>query len=178
MIDYGLLNDSELYYGEKGFVRVEVPWMVSQYVDQLTKPSHQQSYVIEHNQKALVASAEQSFLFQYLKNYLPKGQFQAITPCFRHEQFDALHSNTFMKNELIKTDVVDLNALDFVVDTALIFYRKYLPNAEVVKTPEGYDIQINGTELGSYGIRSRSFLDWIFGTGCAEPRTSNSIKYY
>lgn len=178
MIDYGVLHHSTEYYSESGFTRIEVPWMVSQYVDHLTKPEHQQSFVIQHSQKTLVASAEQSFLFQYLKGYLPKGQFQAITPCFRHEQFDAIHTNVFIKNELIKTDSVNLTSLDEVVEIALKFFQQYLPASEIVTTSQGYDINIHNIELGSYGIRSNSFLDYIYGTACAEPRLSTSISNY
>jgi len=31
-------------------------------------------------------------------------------------------------------------------------------------------------ELGSYGIRSCEFLDWIYATGVAEPRFSSLIN--
>lgn len=40
-------------------------------------------------------------------------------------------------------------------------------------------LEYNGYELGLYGIRSSEFLDWIYATGCAEPRMSvikNMIK--
>jgi len=43
----------------------------------------------------------------------------------------------------------------------------------ILKNKNGiYDITYKDIELGSYGIRHCEFLDWIFGTGCAEPRLS------
>lgn len=33
-----------------------------------------------------------------------------------------------------------------------------------------------GIELGSYGIRTCDYLEYIYGTGCAEPRLSQTIK--
>ncbi len=178
MIDYKLLNDSLIYYESQGFSRIEAPWTVSSPVDDITRPEGRTKYELVHNGKCLVASGEQSFLYLYLKSFLPKGQFQTITPCFRYESFDFLHTKYFMKNELIKTDVVTFSALEEVVDKCLKFYRKYIPDAEVKEYNDGYDIEVGGKELGSYGIRSCEFLDWIYATGCAEPRTSSLIKLY
>ena len=39
-----------------------------------------------------------------------------------------------------------------------------------------YDIVINNIEVGSYGIRENSFLKYIYGTACAEPRLSIALK--
>lgn len=181
MIDYKLLDDSISFYSVNGYQRIESPWTVSEKVDNITKPSDRISFQLKHNNKCLVASGEQSFLYLYLKNFLPKGQFQTITPCFRFEAFDFLHTKYFMKNELIKTDVVNEAELKKMVDNSLVFYRKYFPydKITVVNTDEGYDILCNGKdELGSYGIRSCEFLDWIYGTACAEPRTSSLIKLH
>lgn len=42
----------------------------------------------------------------------------------------------------------------------------------MVGTTDGYDITYKGIELGSYGMRKCEFLEWVYGTGCAEPRLS------
>lgn len=179
MIDYKLLNDSLVYYENLGFKRVEAPWAVSERVDNITKPADRISFQLKHNNKCLVASGEQSFLYLYLKNFLPKGQFQTITPCYRYEAFDFLHTKYFMKNELIKTDVVTSSELIKIVDIALGFYRPlFKKDLTVIRTESGFDIEVDGKELGSYGIRECEFLTWIYGTGCAEPRTSNLINLY
>lgn len=178
MIDYNILSNSLDYYQRNGFNRIESPWTVSEYVDNLTKPADIISFQLKHNNKCLVASGEQSFLYLYLKEFLPLGQYQTITPCFRFESFDFTHTKYFMKNELIKTDVVNTTELDKMVDLCLKFYKKYIPDSTVINTPIGFDIVYGEHELGSYGIRSRDFLEWIYGTGCAEPRLSKIKGLY
>lgn len=179
MIDYNLLNKSILYYEDKGFKRIEIPWTVSSKVDDITRPSERLPFELKHNGKRLVASGEQSFLYLYLKNFLPHGQFQGTSPCFRFEPFDFLHTKYFMKNEIIKTDIVNKSELTKIVGTAIEFYQPlFNKNLNIIETKEGFDIEIDRKELGSYGIRECEFLKWIYGTACAEPRTSNLIKLY
>lgn len=179
MIDYRLLSDSIDYYSNKGFERIESPWTVSEYVDNITRPKERISFQLKHNDKCLVASGEQSFLYLYLKGFLPKGCFQTITPCFRYESFDNLHSKYFLKNELIDTEVVTHNRLVEIVLSAKEFFSKYMSEVFYSQTgPDSFDIYAGNIELGSYGIRKCEFLDWIYGTGCAEPRTSMAIRKY
>lgn len=178
MINYNLIADSIKYYEDCGYTRIESPWMVSEYIDNITKPKDRPHYQLKHNNKCLVASGEQSFLYLYLKEYLPKGRYQTVTPCFRYDEYDFYHEKTFIKNELIVTDIVDKDILDAVVTHALIFYSNHIPQPDklkVVTTNIGFDIEYDGIELGSYGIRECEFLKWIYGTGCAEPRLSKII---
>ena len=108
MIDYSILAASTDYYTSKGFKRIESPWTVTQAVSEITKPKGAKEFALVHDDgKVLVASAEQSFLYLYLKGFLPLGQYQSITPCFRSEPFDQLHTKYFMKNELIETENVN-----------------------------------------------------------------------
>lgn len=178
MIDYKLLGESIDFYEKEGFARIESPWTVAEYIDTITNPLPDKKLQLKHNNKVLVGSGEQSFLYLYLKGFLPKGRFQTVTPCFRYNEFDETHSKYFMKNELIQTEDVSDYSLKSLTLTALLFFQFYIPQAELNTTEEGFDISINGIELGSYGIRSTSFLKWIYGTGCAEPRLSNLIKQY
>lgn len=100
-----------------------------------------------------------------------------MTPCFRFESFDYLHSKYFMKDELIITDNVTKEGLEEIIVTAIEFFGKHLEDVRVTKTGDlSYDITCDGVELGSYGIRKSEFLTWIYGTGCAEPRLSNTIN--
>jgi hypothetical protein len=176
MIDYNILSQSINYYEDCNFIRIESPWTVSEYIDNITKPKDVISFQLKHNNKCLVASGEQSFLYLYLKNFLPKGQYQTTTPCYRFQEFDYYHTKYFMKNELIKTDIVNQLELDKIVEICLSFYKKYIPSVNIVNTDIGYDINYKNIELGSYGIRNCEYLDWIYATGCAEPRLSNTIK--
>lgn len=178
MINYGIIAKSIEFYESRGYLRIESPWMVSEYVDNLTKPDGVISFQLKHNNKCLVASGEQSFLYLYLKEFLPKGQFQTTTPCFRYEEFDYQHSKYFIKNELIKTDMVNSMELDKIVGMCLDFFRIYIPGAEVESTESGFDILYKGNELGSYGIRENEYLKWIYATGCAEPRLTKIINLY
>lgn len=177
MIDYKILADSTEFYDSKGFSRIEAPWTVTKGVSDITRPKTAIDWEIKHNDKVLAASAEQSFLYLYLKGFLPKGRFQAITPCFRFENFDFLHTKYFMKNELIETKNVNRGTLTEILDNAVEFFSRYLDNVEVSNGPdESFDIEWKGHELGSYGIRSCQFLDWIYGTGVAEPRLSSLVQ--
>jgi hypothetical protein len=178
MIDYKLISDSIDYYNDNGFNRIESPWTVSKYIDNITKPVDLISFELKHNDKCLVASGEQSFLYLYLKDFLPKGQFQTTTPCFRNESFDYSHTKYFIKNELIKTDIVNDNELTKIVDLCFNFFKRYIPKINVINTNIGYDIMYNDNEIGSYGIRENEYLKWIYATGCAEPRLSKIINLY
>lgn len=181
LINYKFIHDAGVFYESKGFVRIEAPWTVTEAVSCITKPKGKKEFKLEHDDgKVLVASAEQSFLYLYLKNFLPKGTFQATTPCFRREAFDSLHTKYFMKTELIDTLNVNTLRLDEVVNIALEFFSTILPSKDLKVTGDGltnlaFDIEYKGIELGSYGIRSCDYLEWIYGTGIAEPRVSNAL---
>jgi len=176
MINYKIIADSIDFYSKFGFKRIEAPWTVSEAVDDITKPSERIHMQLKHNDKCLVASGEQSFLYLYCKDFLPLGKYQTVTPCFRYEQFDGMHMKNFIKNELIITDDVTEKQLNIMVGAALEFFSQYV-DCHIEKTDEGYDIiSDNGYELGSYGIRSCDYLKWIYGTGVAEPRLSRVMQ--
>lgn len=180
MINYQNLADSVEFYKNRGYVPIEVPWTVSEYVDNITKPADRIHYQLKHNNKCLIASGEQGFLYLYLKDYLPLGKFQTITPCFRDEPYDLYHEKCFMKNELIITDDTSDKMLNKIVDDARAFFAKIIgcpiEELDIVNTSKDFeislDINFKDVELGSYGIRETEFIKWIYGTGCAEPRLS------
>ncbi len=180
MIDYGIISNSILFYESNGFQRVEVPWTVTKGISNITKPKDAGDFELIHNDgKVLVASAEQSFLYQYAKGFLPKGRFQAVTPCFRKESFDAIHTKYFIKNELIETLDVTTDNLKDILYTAYEFLQSHFKRELTIsQLGDTYDIMCGDIELGSYGIRTCDFLTWIYGTGVAEPRTSLAIEKY
>lgn len=174
MIDYNLIDRSIQFYNDEGFQRIEVPWMVTEYVDSITRPEGVEPYRVESKNKNFVASGEQGFLYLYLKEYLPKGRFQTVTPCMRNDSFDYTHTKYFIKNELIITDDTSWKAVQDITEMAMEFFRSIFSPAGLkrISRENGYDIEYKGTELGSYGVRECKFLKWVYGTGCAEPRTS------
>jgi len=209
MIDYHIIAHSIDYYAAKGFQRIESPWTVTKSISGVTKPDGAGDFSIVEKNKVLVASGEQSFLYLYNKGFLPLGKFQTVTPCFRDEPFDTLHTKYFIKNELIITDDVSKEALKFIVESARAFFRQYclLPKKndfwvhsprekddvlivdssdQIVETVDvndsfqypSYDLKYRGIELGSYGIRQCEYLNWIYGTGVAEPRLSRTLATY
>jgi hypothetical protein len=178
MIDYKIISNSIDYYKNCGFQRIESPWTVTEAISNITKPSDKaQEFILNKKNKVLVASGEQSFLYLYLKGFLPLGKYQTVTPCFRDEIFDWTHSKYFIKNELIDTSDTSESNLEKITDKCFYFFRKYLDDVKIVKTDIGYDIMSGDIELGSYGIRTCQFLKWIYATGVAEPRLSNTIKF-
>jgi len=179
MIDYGFLNDANIFYENRGFQRIEVPWLVTEAVDSITRPVGVEPYVVPAKKKNLIASGEQGFLYLYLKEYLPKGSFQTTTPCFRNDSFDFTHTKYFMKNELIKTDKTSKYELERLVELCCNHFQHcFDKELTIIPTLDGYDINIDDYELGSYGIRECEFLKWIYGTGWAEPRMSKLITLY
>lgn len=180
MIDYQKLADSVKFYEHFKFQRVEAPWWVSKEIlDVTTPPQVKDVYYLPLNRKCLVASAEQAFLYMAAKGRLPPGRYQSITPCFRDESIGILSKKCFMKNELIITDQVNETTLMHLIDMAYSFFKSQVPDKDllaIIKTDIGYDITYDGIEVGSYGIRSCEFLDWIYGTACAEPRLSRAIR--
>ncbi len=172
MIDYGRLYRSINFYELRGFVRVESPWVVTKELSSITKPYDKKDIVLE-NGDVWVASGEQSFLYLYKNGFLPKGRFQTTTACFRDDAEDQTHSKYFIKNELIITDDVSTPALVSLINDCKEFFEKELGDeVKLIKTEDGFDLEYEGIELGSYGIRSCMFLDYIYGTAVAEPRFS------
>lgn len=193
MIDYKIISDSIGHYSSLGYSRIESPWTVTPAVSDITKPTGSQDWMINHNGKVLVASGEQSFLYLYLKEFLPQGRFQSTTPCYRYEPFDETHSKYFIKNELIDTLDTSINSLNRMISDSVSFFKLFIPENQILVTKkdvrvptnllveyESYDIEVNingsKVEIGSYGIRECSYLKWVYGTGCAEPRTSKVLN--
>lgn len=197
MIDYGVIDRATRRYARVGFDRVEVPWLVSRQISDITKPPGCSTYDVQKESKlatkSFVASAEQSFLYLIAKGQLPViGKYQAITPCMRDEAFDETHVKYFMKCELITywhhggvtspRETADAQ-LKSTIDDARRFFLSEIRTAglgenllDVVPTSQGYDIVYDGTEIGSYGVRRSGLCTWVYGTGVAEPRFSRVIR--
>lgn len=186
MINYGYIERSCRFYEQKGFTRLEVPWWASKDVVHITKPADikdREDFYLPVNDMVLVSSAEQSFLALAKESKMPVGRFFAVTPCFRNEHETAMSCKYFLKTELIDTSIRadildDVRLLGDMVNVAMGFFREIVPSVELLKlvcTDEGWDIEYGGVEIGSYGIRFHEYMNWVYGTGVAEPRLSRAI---
>jgi seryl-tRNA synthetase len=178
VIRWDILNEALLYYQRLEFKYLEVPWAIPRRAMEITSPPGAAEYKIDDN--LLVASAEQSLLhYAQLGELTTTRKYVALTPCFRGDNLDALHHRYFMKVELMHYRPTNPEqSAEFMLGSALEFFRKYIP-CHPLKLPDGsVDIQtVDGIELGSYGIRNHpSVGTWVYGTGVAEPRLSYAMS--
>jgi seryl-tRNA synthetase len=162
------------YYNANGYKYIDLDWTVDKAISDITKPLDKKDFFI--NDKVLVASAEQSFLQIIKNNKLKPGKYCGITPCFRDEIVDDLHSNYFMKVELIDTLEPNINGLNKMIKCAKLFFEEFIKTKTIELAEELYDIEtLSGIELGSYGTRRTIAGEHVFGTGLAEPRLTKAI---
>ena len=181
-INYQLLAEAIEFYGKAGYKYIEVPWVVPQWVLDITKPPTAVYPDIDTIRGKLVASAEQSYLNLISEGKLPPGNYMACTPCFRQGDSDGMyHQDHFMKVELINTLSTGQEERDLaeMIGHSFLFFSQYT-YCGIIKTEEkAFDIVSTAShvELGSYGIREYPQVGkWIYGTGCAEPRFSSVLR--
>lgn len=174
-IDWTLLSNALSFYQGHGYRQVEVPWIVDPAILNLTCPEAWRIMFVP-GLGGLVGSAEQSFLALDAAGRLGQGAFVALTPCFRNEPVvDRLHQKCFMKVELYRNDDTGPEALEAMIRLAQGFFLLHTEDeVERVATEDGFDLNLNGIEIGSYGIREAGGLRWVYGTGIAEPRFSTA----
>jgi aspartyl/asparaginyl-tRNA synthetase len=190
LIDYSYLTDAQKHYSQVGYNYVDAPWFVSDKAMNITVPAG----ITCQGKEIPVASGEQSFLQLALDKKLPVGKHYCVTPCLRRsDPYDDLHCQEFMKLELIyyfgylEENIFAAGAMHCnLLEDAKSFFNKYLPievrNINDMKrlgcvTENPQDIEWNGIELGSYGIRHAAEVgSWIYGTGVALPRLQIAIQ--
>jgi hypothetical protein len=174
------------HFSNTGFAYKDAPWMVPYEFNMATCPD--ELFLVESQVGYHVGSAEQSFICLDHNGWLEKGKYCALTPCFRNEfVLDELHQQGFMKVELYQTDDVTDEALLYLARACRWHYVALAEAAlggtnttqeciNLLETSEGFDIEWNGIELGSYGRRSWRGLTWLYGTALAEPRFSKALR--
>lgn len=172
-INWQYLYQSLEHYQSLGYMYLELPWTVPKEITKITFP--QRDKRCETVWGDPVGSAEQSFLWHEKLGMLEKGKFCALTPCFRLEpEHNSFSRPYFMKVELYQNTNLTEKSLQNIIEQCLNWYKQLAPhvNFEIIKTQNGYDINGNNIELGSYGFREHHGHKWLFATGLAEPRFS------
>jgi seryl-tRNA synthetase len=171
-VDYALFGRAMEEYILRGYSYVETPWVVPERIIRATLPeefTYFEQVIDGVSRGGLVGSAEQGFLALDL----PPGAYVSAGPCFRDEQpIDIFRRPYFMKIELFVT--TEIGAPERVMTDAREVMNLFTDQViQPVKTDDGYDLEIAGIEVGSYGER---FVEphgrWVYGTGLALPRFS------
>lgn len=170
LIDTKLLIEAMSYYESIGYEPLASPMLVDKDIVELTLPKGKVAR--EHLGKYYVGSAEQS-LYQLIKDgFNPDGSYMLISPCERDEVLDKIHFGIFLKVELVSTEksCADIcNDVDY-------FYSIQGFSSEVICTEQGFDLEIEGIEVGSFGERRYKDFNITFGTGLALPRISQAAN--
>lgn len=172
------LNRTLEHFMAQGYTYVEVPWTVPRHITEITFP--EAFAVLGAGADDLIGSSEQSFLHLALDGGLERGRYCALTPCFRHEaQYTNTHRPYFMKVELFNTLTPTPEAMGKTLVEGLDWFKKLTKNKgllDIEHTAQGFDINLNGIEIASYGIRTYNGLTWLYATGLAEPRFSVALR--
>lgn len=169
---WGRLHEALSFYEGLGYEHVDVPWITPTDINRITCPEETRIFMLAGGQMCLPGSSEQSFLMMEESGDLGRGKFVALTPCFRKEKRDETHQNWFMKVELYRNDLCGPDQLMEMIAAARACFRLLGEETDLVATSDGFDLEIAGLEVGSYGIRGHRNQMWVYGTGLAEPRFS------
>lgn len=172
-INWEYIGKAVSFYKRRGFKYLEVPWIVGTEAIGVTLPIGRRPTTVHEG--FLVASAEQSFIEIMLQNVPLNSPYVAATPCFRDDPEDLLHQKYFFKVELfskaVSLEIATASALMMALQ-AQDFFDTLGEATTLRQTEVGFDVELNGVELGSYGTREYGGLIWAYGTGIAEPRFS------
>lgn len=180
-IDWQKIARAVKYYKSLGFEYIEVPWKVSEYAAAITCPDA--GYLERVDGLVLPASGEQGFLDLEIDRLMPvtrNPNFVTCTPCFRAGDVgrSPFHHTRFMKVELyVRCD--NREQAERVAYELLLKAKRFMSidSATIsVTTLNGWDLEINGVEVGSYGARCHERIGWwAYGTGLAEPRYTQAL---
>ena len=184
LIDWGILHRACIHYSYLGYEQKETPWIIPENYGKTTKPHVDKSFVhnndmFKNQAHELVGSAEQGFIYLLLNNLLPVGKYFSVSPCFRVDNYDSTHLPWFMKLELlIYSPGKEIEYLNTILQDAFTFFNMNSENqCQKIMLDDGtYDINLNGLEIGSYGIREIENIKYIYGTGIALPRFNVANK--
>lgn len=178
--DWRLLSSACSFYEGAGYTYVETPWYVGQEAIRSTLPADRHGYSLGHPEYSpghLVGSAEQAFVQLLIDGKLGPGKHFSMGPCFRDEHEDELHQRSFFKVELIEVEgsitPLEVGNVRRMMYCARRFFEEntfYEDRIYQSATEEGFDLELRGIEIGSYGLRQHGSHRWVYGTGLALPR--------
>ncbi len=178
MINYKLIAKAIDAYERQGYVYIDTPWFVRPEIIEATLPIDRSGFTLGHPTLmpgSLVGSAEQGFLQMMVDNQIKPGYYCSAGPCFRDEPIvDELHLYNFFKLELIviaSLNVILPSARRIAHDAQQAIEDVCGVGCKLITTEDGFDFEINGIEVGSYGTRQYLNYHWVYGTGLALPRT-------
>ena len=174
-INWSNIAQATEFYQAHGFEYIETPWIADYDTLAFTCSDVDRIITVDDN-KGLVGSAEQGFMQLAIDGKLPHVNYVSAGPCFRVEEYDELHQPQFFKVELFTLCNADnaAYAANELLNRAWKF-MKCVPNK--VQTDDGFDLEINGIEVGSYGTRYHELIGWwAYGTGLAEPRYTLALS--
>jgi seryl-tRNA synthetase len=183
-----LLQETIAFWRELGYLFVDLPWVVGHRFVEATRPIGM-PMGIETAHGVLVASGEQSFLQLMSESKLAEAPgYIGWTPCFREEpEFTALHHLGFLKAELfipVESTEIGLESLQRLLDRqgelfetlaqSMNFYDTSFTTKSISALQT--DIELNGVEIGSYGVRSFEGHCYLYGTALALPRFTQALR--
>lgn len=176
-VNWNYLARSLDAYVVLGYRRVEAPWAIPAEFNKITCQDEGRIFDVK-GLGSLVGSSEQSFLFMELTGLITPGRYVTLTPCFRNEKETESHKPYFMKTELYSSvpGVSLRDAEEMLRQTTYVIREICGVEPTPVKTDEGWDLEVNGVEVGSYGLRRHEGHSWAYGTGLAEPRLSYALN--
>lgn len=183
LINWRLISDATEFYADRQFQLIETPWRVAVSVALETMPPFGRAFTCSSESsgfQVLVGSAEQGFL-QISDSLVPGKCYQSVSPCFRDErELSDIKFRDFVKVELISVAPSDPESeARRLASVARSFLKSVGVDVKLQETDIGWDLTLNGIEVGSYGFRTASLpagkFTWAYGTGCAEPRLSQAI---
>ena len=181
-IDWAKLGEAVEFYKAHGFEYVETPWYIDYESVRITCdiPANIMTVDIKSDYrtvKGLVGSAEQGFLQLAIDGKLKSVNYVSCGPCFRDEETSEFHQKTFMKVELFSRCNSKSEAKHAAKELRNRAKSFMGGRVEPLKTKLGWDLLIDGIEVGSYGARYHETIGWwAYGTGLAEPRYSTALK--
>lgn len=167
------VSDAISFYLNKGYQWIDTPWIVPEKIRQCTFQGTREKCDLGY----LVGSAEQGFIELMAKDILKDGLYVSAGPCFRFDDIGKRNSEPYFYK-------VELCHVGYGSRVSSILYdAKEFLGGHIVSTADGFDLEINNIEIGSYGYRSiqnpylnSKTLHWSYGTGLAEPRYSIAVQ--